>query len=146
MTYNEIIEEIEHGAQFRVDFKNRTLHLNGKQVEIQDLQIEKVEDLDKWLDKVEDLYDDYKYSRPTKVSMAKERKCKFKALGISELVAECGHSALDNPTSRDVAQAALEIFILGSLINGSFNPEELFAKDWFYQGSDKDLIIRKDWF
>ena len=147
MTYQEIIEKVGQGARFSVDFKTRSLRINGKEVDIQDSEgVEKFTDLDEWLDKVEDLYDDYKYSRPTKSSMNKERKTKFKALGVSELVKECGHGALSNPQSRDEAQAALEVFILFSLINGSFNPEDLFAKDWFYQGTDKTLIIRKDWF
>lgn len=146
--YNEIIEKVKAGASFSIDFKKRSLRLDGKPIDLKDkpLGIEHFDGLDAWLDHVEDLYDAYKYSRPTKTSMNHERHSKFKALSVDELVKECGHGALNNPVARNEAQAALELFILFSLINGSFNPDELFAKDWFFQGTDKSLIIRKDWF
>lgn len=149
MTYQEIIEQVSQGAYYSVDFKKRSLRLNGKAVEISqgdELEIERYNSLDEWLDKVEELYDAYKYSKPTKLTIKKQRRDRFKALSVSELIAECGHDALNTPVIRDVAKAELEVFILLSLINGSFNPDELFAKDWFYQGSDKTFIMRKDWF
>lgn len=146
--YNEIIQKVKDGASFSVDFKARSLKLNGKPIDLKgkSLCIEHYDNLDAWLDHVEDLYDAYKYSRPTKTSMNRERHSKFKALSVDELVKECGHNALNNPVSRPEAQAALELFILFSLIDGSFRPDELFSKDWFFQGTDKSLIIRKDWF
>lgn len=146
--YETAIEKVSNGARFNVDFKKRSLRINGKAVDLQKmpLGIPIHPDLDTWLDEVENLYDTYKYSRPTKSSMAKERTAKFKALSVSELIKECGHDALSNPKSRDVAQAELEIFILLSLVNESFKPEELFTKDWFFQGTDKSFILRKDWF
>ena len=146
--YENVIEKVSNGSRFRVDFKKRSLLINGKAVDLKETPfgIPVNTDLDVWLDEVENLYDTYKYSRPTKSSMAKERKAKFKALSVAELIKKCGHDALNNPKSRDVAQAELEVFILLSLLNGSFNPEELFAKDWFYQGTDKSFILRKDWF
>lgn len=145
--YEETIERVSQGAHAAVDFKNRTLRINGKSIDLNgDAGIPVFNDLDAWLDEVENLYDEYKYSKPTQSSMKRERKSKFRALTVSELVNELGHDALSNPVSRDVAQAKLEVFILLSLVNGSFNPDELFAKDWFYQGADKSLIIRKDWF
>lgn len=146
--YDTVIEQVSNGARFSVDFKKRTLRINGRIVDLKDkpLGVPVHPILEGWLEEVEDRYDAYKYSRPTKTSMAKERKAKFKALSVAELIKECGHDALSNPKSRDVAQAELEIFILFSLVNGSFNPDELFTKDWFFQGTDKSLIIRKDWF
>lgn len=146
--YEKIIEQVKNGASFSVDFKKRTLHINGKNVAIKDkpLHIPHFDTLDLWLDYVEDLYDDYKYSRPTKQTMSRERHSKFKALSVDELVKECGHDALNNPAGREETQAALEVFILFSLVEGAFNPNELFAKDWFYQGADKSFIMRKDWF
>jgi len=146
--YQTVISKVGDGAHCGVDFKKRTLRLDNKRVDLTaaPLGIEEFSSLDEWLDRVEDLYDAYKYSRPTKSSAARERRTKFKALSAKELVAECGHGALGNPLSRDVAQAALEVFILLSLVNGSFIPDELFAKDWFYQGGDKSFIMREDWF
>lgn len=146
--YETAIKKVSSGSRFHVDFKKRSLLIDGKAVDLKamPLGIPEFPDLDSWLDEVETRYDIFKYSRPTKTSMAKERKAKFKALSVTELVAECGHSALNNPKSRDVAQAELEIFILLSLHNGSFNPDKLFIKDWFYQGADKSFILRKDWF
>lgn len=144
--YEKIIERVTKGARCSVDFKKRTL--NGKPIEIEGNEsgIKEFADLDEWLDEVENLYDDYKYSKPSQRTMKRERKSKFRALSVSELVSEIGHDALSNPITRDVAQAKLEVFILLSLVYGIFNPDELFAKDWFYQGADKSLIIRKDWF
>ncbi len=145
--YDEIIGRVSRGAHCAVDFKKRTLRVNGKSVETGgNLGIPEFKGLDEWLDRVEELYDDYKYSRPTQQSMKRERKARFKALSVSELVDAFGHDALSAPIPRNVAQARLEVFILFSLVQGVFNPDELFAKDWFYQGADKSLIIRKDWF
>ncbi len=145
--YNEIIKRIEQGARFNVDFKKKELKINGKTISTEgSLGIKKYSNLDEWLDVVEDLYDEYKYSKPTQRSMERERKSKFKALSPDELLSEFGHNALSNPVSRDIAQAKLEIFILFSMINGSFNPDELFARDWYYQGTDKSFIMLKNWF
>lgn len=145
--YNEIIKRIEQGARFNVDFKKKELKVNGKTISTEgSLGIKKYSNLDEWLDVVEDLYDEYKYSKPTQRSMERERKSKFKALSPDELLSEFGHNALSNPVSRDIAQAKLEIFILFSMINGSFNPDELFARDWYYQGTDKSFIMLKNWF
>lgn len=145
--YEQIIGQVNQGACCCVDFKKRTLRLNNKDIKIDgNLGVGNYADLDEWLDEVENLYDEYKYSKPTQRSMKRERKSKFRGLTVEQLVAQCGHDALNNPTSRDVAQAKLEVFILLSLVQGTFNPDELFAKDWFYQGADKSFIIRKDWF
>ena len=145
--YEKAIEQVSQGVRCVVDFKTKTLKLSGKCVDlIGELGIKQCGNLDEWLDEVEDLYDDYKYSRPSQQSIKREGKAKFRALTMAELVNELGHDALSNPTPRNVAQAKLEVFILLSLVNGNFKPEELFAKDWFYQGADKSFILRKDWF
>ena len=146
--YQIIIEKVEHGASCKVDFKNRELRIDGKVMGLtsDDLGVPVFDDLDEWLDYVEDLYDAYKYSRPSKTSINNQHKGKFKALTLEELVKECGHDALLNPKQRNVALAELEVFILFSLLNDSFNPDELFAKDWFFQGADKSLVITKNWF
>lgn len=145
--YEETIERVSQGAYCSVDFKKRSLHLNGKAVKLEgEFGIQEFSNLDEWLDEAENLYDEYKYSKPSQQSMKRERKSKFRALSVSQLVDELGHEALSNPTPRTVSQAKLEVFILLSLVSGIFNPDELFAKDWFYQGADKSFIIRKDWF
>lgn len=146
--YEKVIKQVSQGVQCVVDFKNRTLALGGKNVDIAkcELGVKQYNNIDEWLDEVENLYDDYKYSRPSQQTIKRDRKTKFRALTMAQLIDELGHDALNNPTPRNVAQAKLEAFILLSLINGSFKPEELFAKDWFYQGADKSFIIRKDWF
>lgn len=147
-TYQTAIEKVSEGARFSVDFKKRTLRINRRKQDLDadSADIPVYDNLDDWLDEVENRYDNYKYSRPTKSSMEKHHRSYFKALTVDELLEECGHSALDNPQERDVAQAELELFILFSLLNGSFNPDELFAKDWFYQGADKSFVMCKNWF
>ena len=64
--YEKVIKQAAQGVQCVVDFKNRTLTLNGKNVDIAKCEsgIKQYNNLDEWLDEVENLYDDYKYSRP----------------------------------------------------------------------------------
>lgn len=145
--YEKLKELAGNGAKVRADFKNRTLTINGKFQKLEPpFDIPHPDNLEEWLDKVEDLYDDFKYSRPTKSSMNYERRCKFKGLSAAQLVANLGKDALNAPITRDEALVALEAFIVLSLVDGSFKPEELFAKDWYFQGTDKSLILYKNWF
>ena len=147
-TIEKIINSVKDGAHCSVDFKNKSISIDGKAIDLTSFPsgIEHFDDLDDWLDKVEELYDAYKYSTPTKDTINKNRRIRFKALSVKELFAETGRNALHNPTIRNVALAELESFIVLSLVDGSFSPEELFNKDWFYQGQDKSFIMRKDWF
>lgn len=142
--YDSVIEQAHEGAKIRVNFKKHTLSINGKFIKLKntDIGIPKYNNLNEWLEVVESLYDNYKYSRPT----SRNRKSKFKALSTTELIDMFGHRGLWNPELRNVAQAKLEVFILLSLINNSFNPNVFFKDKWFYQGKDKSFILKKDYF
>lgn len=147
MKYNEAIKAVSNGAMFEADFKERKLKINGVATETTKGNEEVAfGDLDDWLDKAEELYGLYKYSVPTRTNRREEVSKKFKALSKDELASELGISALSSPETRSVARAKLELFILYSLVDGTFNPDELFRLDWFYQGADKSFIIRSDWF
>lgn len=144
---NQVIAHVKDGGHCSVNFKTRTLTLDGCLVELsENLGIEKYADLDAWLDKAEDLYDAFKYSRPTMESEKQTRNSYFKALSFDEIARETGNDPSTNPIKREVAKAELETFILLSLVNGSLNPDELFARDWFYQGTDKSFVLLSTWF
>ena len=146
--YDSIVSKVRDGAAFKADFKNAKIFLNNKEINLQgeSLGIDTYASIEEWLSKVELLYDNYKHSRPSKTSMAHERKAKFKALDVSALIKSKGHMALLTQEDRNESQAKLESFIVLSIINGSLKPQELFATKWFYQGSDKSFIMRKEWF
>ena len=60
--YDKVIEQVSQGARCSVNFKKHTLSINGKFIKIKegDPGIKKFDNLDDWLDEVENLYDDYK--------------------------------------------------------------------------------------
>jgi hypothetical protein len=87
------------------------------------------------------LYIAYKYSLPSERS---DKKCKkyFKALPIEELTDE----QLMWGVRREVAQYALEAFILCAILNGDFIWNEEVYGRWFYQDKvEPDLVILKSW-
>lgn len=144
MKASEIIEKVDAGKHLRVDFKARKAWLGKKEIEVEPNMCYGVpleyDNLDDWLDMVEDLYDNYKYSRPTERS---ERLARTSYFGGA---LPMGDETSAAPDKREVAQAKLELYILCSLLSGAFNPDELFAKDVFYQGADPDLVMEKIWF
>lgn len=145
--YDEIIKSITSGANFNVDFKLKQLKIRGKVIEDLDYDsVEKFENIKDWLCKLEDLYYDYYNSIPT--SNSKRRKQYFKAKRIDEIDMD----GMKSPLYREEARARLEIFILFSLLNGTFSYDKILEikenkDDWYYQSPiQKDLIINKYWF
>lgn len=144
-SYEEIIKKINSGCRFEVDFKNKILKLNRKSVKYDSESIEKYDDINDWLSKLEELYYDYNYSIP---SGRTKSKVYFKAKNIDEI----DMKGMNAPFNREEARARLELFVLFSLVNGSFSFEKILEnrenkEEWFYQSSiQKDLIINKYWF
>lgn len=144
----EFVERVEQGQRFKVDFEKRNLKVgktwlivDGTWDEERELGIEN-NYLTDCLEAIESLYTTYKYSVPTERSSAK-RRVYFKALPVEEL----SDADLACNLPRDAAQARLEAFVLGSIINGSlYWNEDVMKGNWYWQSaSEPELIILKQW-
>lgn len=123
--YRETVTAIENGANFRIDFRSRSLKVNGRHM-IRNGR----HDGAPWLPEygcgdfftdVEELYRRYKHS--------------------SDL--EDGDMLYGQ--YRDIAQFELEFYILCRIMGGfTWNPETMGR--WFWQSEkDKDLVILREW-
>ena len=145
----ELIERVNNGDKFHIDFEKRNMKV-GKIYLIKDGQYDESKyilskregpaSIDRVLTIIDDLYDTYKYSMPSERSESKRKKY-FKALPVEELTDE----QLVNGEAREVAQCALEGYILTRILDGSLYWDEQLMGKWFYQGIDPDLIILKKW-
>ena len=150
--YQELIERVDNGETFCVDFEKRTIKvgkeylIKGNETYTSDELFGKLYDkpysLHVVLHVIGDLYKNYKHSLPSERSDSKRKKY-FKALSVDELTDE----QLMYAWKRETAQAALEGFILCSVIAGHLVwNEEMMQGKWFYQSkSDPDLVILRSW-
>lgn len=142
--YQKVVQAVENGAKFKVDFQSRSLKLDGKYI-IQDGRYEG--DLgipccgeEEFFANVEELYYRYKYSVPSERSESKQH------LYFIALPERClSDDAMMYGERRDKAQIELELYVLCRIINGfEWKPEKMGK--WFWQsGTDKDLIILRSW-
>lgn len=143
--YNEAIQAVEDGSNFRVDFHNRSLKLDGKFVINQNkyegnlgLNLDTESD---FLSHIEEIYLHYKHSVPSERSESKSHRY-FKALSEKELDDE----DMLYGERRDTAQIALELYVLIQIILGFCWNENTMGK-WFWQSkNDKDLVLLRSWF
>lgn len=150
--YLELIERVDNGETFSIDFEKRTMKVgkeylikNGEYDETRELfgkLYEEPYSLQVVLHMIRELYKNYKYSLPSERSDSKRKKY-FKALSVDELTDEqlmCGGK-------RETAQARLEGFILCSVIAGHLVwDEDVMQGKWFYQSAnDPDLVILRSW-
>lgn len=143
--FQETIQAVRNGAKFKVDFRSRTLKLNGKYI-IKDgkfegeLGLELSINTDEFLSQIDELYNRYKHSIPSERSESKSHRY-FVALPERNLSDE----DMLYGERRDKAQIELELYILCQILNGfKWNPEEMGK--WFWQSKeDKDLVILRNW-
>ena len=146
--YHEMLERVESGERFHINFEKRTMKVGGEVIidngeydtskELYNGEIYSPEVL---LHMIRELYRNYKYSLPSERSDSKRKKY-FKALSVDELTDE----ELIVGIPREVAQYALEAFILCTILSGDFVWDEEIMGKWFYQRpSDPDLIILRSW-
>lgn len=142
--YENAVRAVEDGAKFTVDFRSRSLKLNGKYL-IEDGRYESELGVllcsgEEFLANVEELYYRYKHSVPSERSEGKSRRY-FTALPEREL----DDQAMLYGERRDKAQIELELFILCQILNGFEWMPETMGK-WFWQSkTDKDLVILRQW-
>lgn len=134
-----LLAGVSEGKRWNVDFKSKSIKLNGKYLLKEGVgNYETSVSTENVLGNIERLYAEYKYSLPSERSDRKRRKY-FKALSQEELTTEM----MCIGEIREMAQARLESFILCAYLSG-FDWSDI--KGWFWQGTDRDLIIIKNWF
>ena len=142
--YQNAVAAVENGARFQVDFKSRSLKIDGKSV-ISDGNFEGELGVELYneaecLSQLETLYSRYKYSIPSERSESKARKY-FKSLPESELMDD----DMMFGEQRDKAQIELELYLLCQIILG-FQWDAKTMGTWFWQSKkDKDLVILREW-
>lgn len=144
--WKETIEAVGGGSRFIVDFEGRSLKVDGRFI-IENGEYEGELGLDRvsaedMLVEIENLYQCYKHSIPSERSLSKRRNY-FLALREHEL----DDDDMLYGDGREVAQARLELYILISVLNGTFDVEKVFpSRQWFWQSNvDQDLVILRKW-
>ena len=142
--YQEVVEAVEAGAKFMIDFPSRSLKVGGKQIIRNgeydgELGVEPCTP-EEFFSRVEELYHVYKHSIPSERSESRSRRY-FRALPERELSDE----DMLYGQRRDRAQAELELYVLCQILRGlKWNPETMGW--WFWQSKeDKDLVILRQW-
>lgn len=153
--FMELMQAVDMSLRCKVNLETKSLHIDRKPViengvllgekrnliDQDDLYVTTKmlvhDDFYAWV-MVEHLYNNYKYSMPTKNS--KVNKPYFKVADATEITTE--HMA--SRPHRDKAQMMLEGFILLAGLSGCLKLTE--PKHWFWQSSvDKDLVVLKKW-
>lgn len=149
--YYEFIERVSNGESFCIDFENRNMKV-GKDFLIKegvyDSSKELFDDMWKMYDVrvviwfIKELYAQYKYSLPSERSDNKRRKY-FKALPMEEITDE----QLMVAERREVAQAALEGYVLCMIVSGKLIwDDNVMQGKWFWQSKDDpDLVLLRSW-
>ena len=143
--YNELLERVGQGERFSINFQSRSMKV-GKDYLIKNGECETGRILYgrhpvSIKEQIEILYRNFKYSCPSERSDSK-RKGYFKALPYEELT----DGQMIYGENRELAQAALEGYILCAILMGHLKWEDLTTEKWYWQSpSDKDLVILKQW-
>lgn len=141
--YEQALAKVENGSRFRVNFQNRSLKIDGKYV-IKDGKYDGelgVKLTDSPLEQITQLYTRYQHSLPSERSENK-RKCYFKSLPEHLINDE----DMLYGQSREYTQIALELYVLGVILNGSLKWDDFAKGLWFWQSPEnKDLILLREW-
>ena len=135
MDYNSFISMVENGYKFKIDLVNKKSFLKsrGKRSKWIEIKVNDLVNPTSW-DVVEELYDIYKRSVPTREKLNGNNPY-FKAIDIEDL----NEVDIINGEQRNVAQAMLELYILKANLN-------IDDDKWFWQSKkDRDLIVLKKW-
>ena len=142
MTYDEIINAVENGAKFTINFQKRTCRVNGKIVMSEEDKPKDTPYLTPVvvLVGIEQRYAAYKHSVPSERSES-HRRYYFKALPEKELSDE----DMMYGERREVARCKLELYVLMQLLRGNLYWDGRWGT-WFWRSKyDNDLIILRDW-
>lgn len=146
--YLELLERVCGGESFHIDFEKRNMKV-GRDYLIKEGEFDESKglirdsyDMQTILNKIEELYKEYKYSLPSERSDNKRRKY-FKALPMEEITDE----QLMVAERREFSQAVLEGFVLCMIVSGQLVwDEEIMNGKWFWQSqNDPDLVLLRSW-
>lgn len=133
MDIKELEKRVEEGAKFRISFEKRTLHINGKQVDVSGAE------QDFSFEKLESLYHMYQHSVPSERDDS--RKNYFLALKEEEL----SDDDMMFGERRQLAKFRLELYVLLAIVSGALTWNEQWGK-WFWQsGNNRPLVILRSW-
>lgn len=134
-----ICSKVDNGARFMVNLEKRTLRLNGRLVDLDEVDVFRVDEAVMFRC-IEDLYWQYRHSVPSERSESHRRRY-FKALPEDELSDE----DMMYGAARETARCRLELFILLMLRSGQLCWHEQWGS-WFYQSPyEKEFIILRAW-
>ena len=136
--YTDLLERVDNGAKFKINLVEKTLKIDGREIILDGNLIDDAEcnKCDAWKI-VESLYAKYKRSVPS--SHQNGNKPYFKAVPTEELT----NDEIAFNLNRNYCQAALEGYVLLAGLNGWLKFKN--DKHWFWQGTDKELVILKEW-
>ncbi|MCM1296153.1 MAG: hypothetical protein NC311_11485 [Muribaculaceae bacterium] len=143
--YQETIGKVSEGSRFSVDLERRNLKVDGRHVIKEGayeglLGVERVSMGDA-LREIERLYLRYRHSIPSERSDRK-RRLYFNALDERHL----SDTDMMFGERRETAQAALELYVLCSVLNGSLRWDEAEMGKWFWKSPGAEgLVILKKW-
>lgn len=143
MQHTEFIDaicaKVDDGARFMVNLEKRTLRLDGRLVNLDEVDVFPVDEAVMFRC-IEDLYWQYRHSVPSERSESHRRRY-FKALPEDELSDE----DMIYGATRETARCRLELFILLMLRSGQLYWHEQWGS-WFYQSPyEKEFIILRAW-
>ena len=140
----DIVDRVDNGAHLTVDYKTRTLRLDGRHVlkgALPDTLTPSPVCRQQALRDIEELYALYKNSVPSEASR-KLRHPHFKALDETELDED---DFLYAPR-REAARARLETTLLLHILDGSITWDTDSMGSWFWKSpADRDLVILREW-
>ena len=144
MIYDKIINAVENGAKFTVNYQKRTCRVNGKII-VNDMQYDGCLGTypstdEEIMSNIEQLYQEYKHSVPSERSES-HRRYYFKALPEKELSDE----DMMYGERREVARCKLELYVLMQLLRGNLWWDNSWGTWFWCSENDKDLIILRDW-
>ena len=142
--FEETIGKVEMGARFYVNFKERSLRVNGKYVikdgkPLNDKEFGFITDGEP-MEYIYHAYKLYKHSVPSKRSNG-HRRSYFKALAEKDL----SDDDMMYGEGREMARCRLELAILIMACTGQlvWNPE--WGNVFYQDDDDKDLVIMREW-
>ena len=137
----QIADKVAEGSRFCVNFEKQTLRLDGKLVDLSEVEYDKeLVDTAYIESTLYSRYKEYKHSIPSERSES-HRRSYFKALPEAEL----SDKDMLYGEQREVARCKLELSVLFAVISGNFKWHEEWGS-WFYQYPyDKDFIILRSW-
>ena len=149
--YNYTINAIAEGIKVRINILKKFLKVDGQDLILEGrplfpLGLEKLPS-SKALVKIEELYEEFKYSLPSNASSRGRGVGRsgglFKALPIEEIPDEYLFLGNDRKESRQ----RLELMFLLLTVNGSLTPScPEFEGKWYWQSEkDRDLVILTEW-